>query len=314
MPASRSRSSTFLTVALVVASFVAAVSGLFWPDLYRDPASGSGLFSRAYWHGNDLVTLVVALPVAIGALLRTRRGSARARVVWLAMVYFLLYNFSFYLFGATMSRLYPLHLGIVLVAGLLLAVTAYGDQVPRAASTGGGWRLVAAGYLGLLALIVVVLWTTQCLGSLDEGTSGTDKGEFIRTVAALDTVLLAMPHAVCCRWLVLRRPVARAAGAALSLSTATYMLVLVAQAVTNARAGVGEASGEIGQWAVLAIGSLCVGLGLLRSRFAAPAAEGRWGPAALDMAGHPELDTAGHPELDIAGHPAPGAYVVTGNS
>ncbi len=66
---------------------VAAGSGLFVEGLYRDPPS---LVSQAI--GQDLVTLVVALPaLVIGAILASR-GSERGRLVWLGVLGYVVYT------------------------------------------------------------------------------------------------------------------------------------------------------------------------------------------------------------------------------
>lgn len=71
----------WLTAPIAVLVATAAGVGLFIEGLYRDPSS---LVAQAI--GQDVVTLVVALPaLVIGAILASR-GSARGRLVWLGVV------------------------------------------------------------------------------------------------------------------------------------------------------------------------------------------------------------------------------------
>jgi hypothetical protein len=85
--------AVLLSLIITILTFVAAVGGLVIQDLYRD-----NLFVTSGWFGNDLVTLVVALPILIITLILSVRGSQRAQLVWLGMLNYTLYNFAFYLF------------------------------------------------------------------------------------------------------------------------------------------------------------------------------------------------------------------------
>lgn len=79
--------AAWLLSALVAVLMAAASAGGLWIDgLYRDAASVS-----ARLRASDLVTLAVAAPVLAAALWRSRRGSARAQLVWAAMLAYAVY-------------------------------------------------------------------------------------------------------------------------------------------------------------------------------------------------------------------------------
>ncbi|PIG94919.1 hypothetical protein [Gloeocapsopsis sp. IPPAS B-1203] len=65
-----------LSLIIAILTFVAAAGGLVIQDLYRD-----NLFVTSGWFGNDLVTLVVAFPILVIALILSARGSQRAQLV-----------------------------------------------------------------------------------------------------------------------------------------------------------------------------------------------------------------------------------------
>jgi len=63
-----------LSAIIAILALVASAGGLFLDGPYRDNA-----LVTAGWFGNDLVTLVVAVPVLVAALILSMRGSlARA--------------------------------------------------------------------------------------------------------------------------------------------------------------------------------------------------------------------------------------------
>ncbi len=119
MSQSGSRTTSFLSVVVTILTAGAALAGLVFRDLYQDPAAAEG-FSKAYWLGNDIVILAVAVPLLAAAHILARRGSLRARLVWLGLAYFVTYNYSFQLFGGSLNWFYPLHAALVVLPVFVL--------------------------------------------------------------------------------------------------------------------------------------------------------------------------------------------------
>ena len=75
-----------------------ALLGLRRPDGYRDVE-----WIAATWWGNDWVTLLVAVPLLAGTHVITQSGSTRATLLYLGMLAYAIYNYTFYLFGAAVG-------------------------------------------------------------------------------------------------------------------------------------------------------------------------------------------------------------------
>jgi hypothetical protein len=116
----RPQTAYLLTATILVLASMASAGGLFWQDLYRDNAS-----IKAAWFGNDLVTLVVVVPLLALALRQVQRGSERAYLVWLGLLAYVFYNYAFYLFGAAFNVFFLLYAALfslsmfALVLGML---------------------------------------------------------------------------------------------------------------------------------------------------------------------------------------------------
>lgn len=135
-----------MLIAVLMA--LASATGLFFHALYRD----NDLVASS-WYGNDLVTLIVATPLFIGALIGARRGSRRAGLVWMGILAYTLYNYAFYLFGAAFNSLFLVYVvlftlsGFALVFGLAaLDVEALADRV----QSGLPARAIAAYMVGVV--------------------------------------------------------------------------------------------------------------------------------------------------------------------
>lgn len=94
------------TVTLVLA-VVATGVGLLVPEFYRD---AEVLLPQLY--GQDLLTLVIAVPVLAGALYSAHRGSLRGYVVWLGVTGYLLYTYASYAFLTAFNELYLVYVGL----------------------------------------------------------------------------------------------------------------------------------------------------------------------------------------------------------
>jgi hypothetical protein len=151
----------------IIAALMVAVSfvGLFVHGLYKD-----GAWAREALRGGDLVTLVVAVPLLIAALVLARRGSRRAEVVWIGMLAYSVYDYAYYVFGSKFNDAFLLHISLFSLSVFSLAlalpnldVRAIGTRllVDRTARWIGGF-LVAVGVLqGLLWAFVLVRYVVN---------------------------------------------------------------------------------------------------------------------------------------------------------
>lgn len=97
-------SMSVVVVGLVV---IAAVAGLTVDGVYVDSEN-----AKEALRGNDMVNLVVGIPIMVIALWMTARGSTRGHLLWLAMITYVMYGYAYYVFGPTFNSLFLLHVAI----------------------------------------------------------------------------------------------------------------------------------------------------------------------------------------------------------
>jgi len=187
-----------LSSCVAVLAGLASLVGLLVGGLYGTPASVAEML-----RGYDLVTLVVVVPVLALAQLRARRGSDRARLVWVGMLAYLAYTYAYYLFGASFNDVFMLHAVVFggSVFALVLAVLAL--DVP---TIGGGFarrtprRLVSA-VLGLLAAGLGGMWVYYVVrfavtGEVPPGSALVEPDSVVHLGIALDLALLVLAYAL----------------------------------------------------------------------------------------------------------------------
>jgi hypothetical protein len=151
--------STSEWLAAVAGAIAAAASLLgFVPGLYHDRRA---LVIQS--HGQDVGTLVFALPILALALWASSRGSMRGRLVTLGALGYLFYTYAVFAFDAVLNPATPLYIAVV-----GLAVWSFAGLMPRIAeadveaTVGGQLRRRASGiFLLVIAVTFALLWLAQ---------------------------------------------------------------------------------------------------------------------------------------------------------
>jgi hypothetical protein len=126
------RATWVLSAMVAVLTIATPAAGLWAHGLYRGAP-----WASAALRGGDLVTLVVAAPALIGALLLARRGSRRAELVWAGTLAYAVDTYAFFVFGAAFNDVFLLHVALFSLSLFALALTLANLDV-----TGIGARFV----------------------------------------------------------------------------------------------------------------------------------------------------------------------------
>jgi hypothetical protein len=266
MLATKSKITPILSSLIIILTMVTTMGGLLFSNIYREnPVNGGNAFSKAYWHGNDLVTLTVAVPLLILALVLAQRGSLRARLIWMGVIHYTLYNYAFYLFGAAINWFFPLYVALFILPVFVLVFALTNMDIN---DLGRNFRPATpvrwvSGYMFFFATLLVIVWTSQWVGFMATGSLDTEQGSFIRTVAGVDISVLGSGMVLSAIWLWKRQPWGYVVATTLNVSFAIYALVLTMVSWTQAMAGVEGAAAQIPLWIFLGIACLIASLVLL---------------------------------------------------
>lgn len=197
------RPAYVLSVIVAVLSASISAIGLRYPGVY-----GGGDWGNGTSMGNDLVTLVTAVPLLLLAITYSARGSVRARLLWLGTLYYMVYNYAFYVFGLHVTKLYLPIIAAFTLSGFAFAlgtgnldVEAIGHRFsPR---TPG--KLIAA-YLFYVAAMVSFLWISQWVKFLLTGhVPDVNGSQFAYQVIAAVDLSFMVPLQITAAYLLWRR-------------------------------------------------------------------------------------------------------------
>lgn len=117
------KSVLILSIVVLSLSIFASLGGLLLPNVYNDSPT-----FVLIWKSNDLITLVVAIPILILSIVSWyRHHLLKSLLVWYSILWYLIYNYSYYVFGAAFNDLYLIHLFIytISIGAILLALTSF---------------------------------------------------------------------------------------------------------------------------------------------------------------------------------------------
>ena len=241
---------TILSILIAILASFVSVGGLLLDGLYRDNA-----FVTTTWLGTDAVTLFLAVPILVAAMIFSNRGSLKAQLIWMGALDYMLYNYAFYLFGAAFNWFFLIYAALLalsilaLIFGLIkLDVNGISQQVKKDAPVkwiGGYFFFVASG-LGLVYLI-------QSIGFIftdNVPAIVAMSGHTTNVVFALDLTLLIPWLILGAIWLMKRRPWGYVIAGILNVKGPLYTLVLAVNSILVVNAGLSETS-EFSLWSML---------------------------------------------------------------
>jgi len=251
-----------ISAALVALMVVQSVLGLLFQEQYRDVE-----WIKATWFGNDWVTLVVAVPLLVVALLLARGGSVPGQLLWVGLIAYGLYNYAYYLFGAALNAFFLLYLvAFIASAATLILVLLHLDaaQIATAFRPTTPVRVIG-GYLIVVGFGLASVWLTMWAAYVFTGRPTPIEPEAFKLVAALDlsVMVTALTFGGVLLWR--RNMWGYVVAAIASIQASLYLLVLSVNSIVGVHRGLAKTPGELPMWGVLALFTTAVTLLLLAS-------------------------------------------------
>jgi hypothetical protein len=167
---------------------VSSVAGLLYGSrgLYEPyPASLAGLV------GQDVITLVVGLPLLFASVWMTARGSTRGLLLWTGMLFYFAYSYYFYVIGG-FNALFLVYIAIVSTSlyGLLSLLFNTDPEAVKARFDPRTPNRLVSGFLVSYSLLFALMWVGT---SLTSAAADSRPDDFTHSVVAIDcTVLLPL--------------------------------------------------------------------------------------------------------------------------
>jgi hypothetical protein len=177
--------------------------------------------------GQDALNIIVGLPVLLGSMWLARRGSLIGLLLWPGALFYVLYDYGYYVLGAPFNWFFLAYIGLMTVSAYAAVVViantdgvAVRDRLVRTVP-----RRLTGGVLVGLAVLFTGLWSALTMSAL---ASGSPADPIVRTVVTMD-LTVQLPALFAGGVLLWRRaPLGYVVAAGLLLQAATYLIGLSA--------------------------------------------------------------------------------------
>lgn len=247
-----------LSWLIVILAIMATLGGLLMPGLYRDTD-----IIKTSWLGNDLLTLLLVVPMFIFAMIWSKHGSYRAQLVWVGLLLYMLYNYAFYLFGSAFNAFFLLYVALFTLSMYALFLTLYQlniTEVRRAFREDTPVRWISV-FLAFLALPLLVVEGGQSINFIFTGK----EPEAPSLIFALDLSFVVPGMLLAAVLLWQRRAWGYVLAAMMLVKGFTYGLVLVVNTAIITAKGLAPLDPLMPFYTFVAVGSLIFCWILLRS-------------------------------------------------
>lgn len=190
--------SIFIAILAIIATLV----GLFWQNFYIKDATSA----IPQIMGQDLVTLIICVPILLLSLYFIFRGSLKGQLLWLGTIFYFLYTYASNAFLVTYN---PMFLVYVAIFSISLYTFLYGlisldiKTIKNRFRTGLIPKIAAIFTISMAALMAL-MWISMIIGSLISGNPPSTLDSYTTLVIqALDLGVIA-PAAIIAGVLLLR--------------------------------------------------------------------------------------------------------------
>ena len=101
-----------LSIMIALFAIVTSVGGILFENVYRD-----NKLIITVMKANDIVTLFIVVPLMVACIFFDIKKSYRARLIWIGTLFYMMYNFIFYMYGVAFNRFFLLY--VFLFTGLV---------------------------------------------------------------------------------------------------------------------------------------------------------------------------------------------------
>ncbi len=119
-----SKTTFILSIIITLLTAIVSAGGLLIRNLYNDND-----FVKQAWYTNDIITLFVAVPLLIAAMILSKKGSQRWLLIWTGLLGYIFYNFFFFIFlvqtSICFSDLYSFVFFICFCVGVIIIANRY---------------------------------------------------------------------------------------------------------------------------------------------------------------------------------------------
>ena len=247
------------SIFIAVLAGIATLSGLFWKGLYKHET----ISMAAQAMGQDLITLIIGIPVLMGSLYLIQKNSLKGNLIWMGTLFYFLYSYASMSFLASYNQLFLVYVALfslslyTFIYGLLsLNVKTIKESItPEKTSKIAGTFLIFSGAM------VALMWVKMIVDSLLTGIAPSAlEGYTTLVIQALD-IGVVFPATLLAGILILKgKSWGYALVSLLLIKTSLMGTAILSMIFFMAQNGVSPATGQVIFFAIITVAGILISI------------------------------------------------------
>jgi len=157
------------SITIAILALIATLSGLFWKGLYKNDT----VSIIAQMMGQDLVTLLIGIPLLLLTLYLISKDSFRGHLIWMGTIFYFLYSYASMCFASSFNELFLVYVALfslsmyTFVYGLL----SLNEITIKNRISPGKTTKIAGIFLIFSGVMLAIMWIKMIIDSLLTGTA-----------------------------------------------------------------------------------------------------------------------------------------------
>ncbi len=157
------------SIIIAILASIATLSGLFWKGLYKHDTVS--LAAQAM--GQDLVTLLIGIPILLLSMYLVSKDSLRGGLIWMGTIFYFLYSYASISFLASYNQLFLVYVALF---SLSLYTFVYGlvsldTKTIKKSISPGKTAKIAGVFLIFSGALLAIMWIKMIVDSLLTGVA-----------------------------------------------------------------------------------------------------------------------------------------------
>lgn len=191
------------SLAIAILAVFATVYGLFGTDLYIHDS----ISIVAQMMGQDLITLIVVVPLLLGSLYLISKNSLRGQLIWMGSLFYFIYSYASMSFLASYNQLFLVYVAIFSLAlyTFLWQLVTLDVKNVKNNFTDGSINNVCAAFLIIMGIMLAFMWLKMILESIITGNAPISLENYTTLVIQALDLGIIIPAAILTGYLLINK-------------------------------------------------------------------------------------------------------------
>ncbi|MCZ3365601.1 MULTISPECIES: hypothetical protein [Methanobacterium] len=155
------------SIFIAVLAGIATLSGLFWKGLYKHET----ISMAAQAMGQDLITLIIGIPVLMGSLYLIQKNSLKGSLIWMGTLFYFLYSYASMSFLASYNQLFLVYVALFSLSlyTFIYGLLSLNVKTIKESISPGKTSKIAGAFLIFSGAMVALMWVKMIIDSLLTG-------------------------------------------------------------------------------------------------------------------------------------------------